>query len=218
MTIAIVMGVTANVFRSDAYRLAWVGNYGRSLTAPPQPKASIARESTLPSETEIQGGSPSSGARQTAESSVPNGKSGEKAVVSPVTHSPGRSLRDVTPPKDPGLLFLEISGEVARRMQKAGALFLDARRSSLYEAGHIPGAVSVAVWEHDADAKVEKLRQSGMPIDQIIVAYCSGGSCKDAEVLTEKLSAAGFFNVYLYQDGYPDWQARNWPVNRGKKP
>jgi rhodanese-related sulfurtransferase len=122
--------------------------------------------------------------------------------------------RAVAPPKDPGAPYLEISGEVAHRLHEAGAVFLDARRTGAYQSAHIKGARSLSVWEHDAEAKVGALVAGRMPPDQVMVTYCSGPDCEDSAMLAEKLSMAGFFNVYVYKDGFPDWEKRGLPIAR----
>ena len=123
-----------------------------------------------------------------------------------------------SPPSDAGALFTEITPDVAFRMHAAGALFLDARRTAAYEAGHIAGARSIPVWEHDADARIGALQSSGIPPDRAIVVYCSGVTCEDSARLAEKLALAGFFRLNLYKEGFPDWEQRDWPVTRGAKP
>jgi rhodanese-related sulfurtransferase len=124
----------------------------------------------------------------------------------------------LAPPKDPGLLYLDISSEVALRLHGAGALFIDARRSDLYELGHIANAINIPVWEHDADERISALQAKGTKPDAVIVVYCSGGTCEDSAMLALKLAQAGFYNVYLYKDGFPVWQNKGWPVARGKQP
>lgn len=125
--------------------------------------------------------------------------------------------RVVAPPKDPSLLYLEITGEVALRLHRAGAIFIDARRTSVYEQGHIRNAISIPVWEYDADNRVSALPAKRIKPDAVIVVYCSGGSCEDASRLAVKLAQAGFFNVYVDKDGFPAWQSKGWPITRGKE-
>jgi rhodanese-related sulfurtransferase len=124
--------------------------------------------------------------------------------------------RVVAPPKDPSLLYLEITGEVALRLHRAGAIFIDARRTSAYEHGHIENAISISVWEHDADDRVSALQAKRIMPDAVMVVYCTGGNCEDAGLLALKLAQAGFFNVYVDQDGFPAWQSKGWPIARGK--
>jgi rhodanese-related sulfurtransferase len=142
------------------------------------------------------------------------------AVVQRETVSAAPEVEEgaTSPSLSAGALFTEITPDVAFRMHGAGALFLDARRTAAYEAGHITGARSVPVWEHDADARVGALQSSGVPPDKDIVIYCSGATCEDSARLAEKLALAGFFRLNLYKDGFPDWEKRGWPVTRGMEP
>jgi rhodanese-related sulfurtransferase len=117
--------------------------------------------------------------------------------------SAGNDLLSLAPLKDPSLIFLPISGEVALRLHNAGALFVDARRSTVYEQGHIEKALNIPVWEHDVEDRIAALPAQGVKPDQVMVIYCSGGNCEDGPRLSEKLALAGFFNVYLYKDGFP---------------
>jgi hypothetical protein len=52
--------------------------------------------------------------------------------------------RVVATPKDPNLLYLEITGEVALRLHLAVAIFIDARRTRVYQQGHIDNAILTA--------------------------------------------------------------------------
>jgi rhodanese-related sulfurtransferase len=141
----------------------------------------------------------------------------EATAGSPATGG-AKALGSIAPPKDPGLLYLEVAGDVVQRLQAAGALIIDARRSHEYERGHVPGARSIAIWERDADEKIGALQKEAMPFDQVIVVYCSGGDCQDSKILSEKLAMTGFYNIYVYKEGFPDWEQRGLPVHRGKTP
>ena len=127
-------------------------------------------------------------------------------------------ILSLAPPKDPGLVFLEISGDVAFRLHQAGALFVDARRSSVYQQGHIRRALNIPVWEHDAEKRIAALAAGGIQPDAVMVVYCSGGDCEDAALLAEKLTQAGYYNLYLHKDGFAAWVNNGWPVAEGKKP
>jgi rhodanese-related sulfurtransferase len=122
-------------------------------------------------------------------------------------------------PPHPEKAWVEISGDDAVALHARGdVLFLDARRSSVYRDGHIPGARSIAVWEADADEKVKALYAEGRNQSAPIVVYCSGGDCEDSHMLGEKLYFVGFDNVLVYKDGFPDWQKRGLPVHKGDQP
>ena len=47
-----------------------------------------------------------------------------------------------------------------------------------------------------------------------IVIYCTGGDCEDSHMLAEKLYMVGFNALYVYKDGFPDWQKRGLPIRR----
>ena len=117
--------------------------------------------------------------------------------------------------------YIEIHGDDVADLHSKGVLFLDARRTSVYEQGHIPGARPFSVWESDIDDKVNKLfAERTDPKDQNlpIVIYCSGGDCEDSHMLAQKLWGIGFNNAYVYKDGFPDWQKRGEPVHTGPNP
>ena len=85
---------------------------------------------------------------------------------------------------------------------------LDARRTKDYEGGHIAGARSFAVWESDVDSRVTALVGEGRDGAIPVVLYCSGGDCEDSHMLAQKLFGAGFNNLLVYRDGWPDWVSR----------
>ena len=111
--------------------------------------------------------------------------------------------------------WIEITPEQAKSLFARGTIFFDARRSAAYREGHIRGARSVSVWESDADERVKKFLDEGHDPNAPIVVYCSGGDCEDSHELAQKLWGVTFDNVYVYKDGFPDWQKRGWPVETG---
>ncbi len=132
---------------------------------------------------------------------------------SPAAPAADRDLLARFPPH-PDKPWVEISGEDAARLHAAGVPFLDARRTSLFEEGHVAGARPVSVWESDVDEKVMALigEQDGA---KPLVIYCSGGDCEDSHLLAQKLWGAGFNDLLVYRDGFPDWVKRGGAVRRG---
>ncbi len=131
--------------------------------------------------------------------------------------APAGPSPDAFPPH-PEKPYLEISPEQAKLLFDRGVLFLDARRSSVYREGHIRGARSLSVWEADLDGKLLALSQEGRDLASPLVAYCSGGDCEDSHQLAERLWSIGFNDVLVYRDGFPDWEKRGWPVEKGVAP
>jgi rhodanese-related sulfurtransferase len=119
--------------------------------------------------------------------------------------SPADLLRRFPPHNKP---YVEISGDDAAWLVARGALVLDARRTKDYEQGHIALARSFPVWESDIDSRVTALVGEGRDGAIPVVIYCSGGDCEDSHMLAQKLFGAGFDNLLVYRDGWPDWQKR----------
>lgn len=136
------------------------------------------------------------------------------AVTAASTGAGGRDF-----PPHPNTAWVEVTGDdVAALHARGDVLIIDARRTSVYRAGHIGGARSIAIWEADADDKVKTLFAEGRDQSAPVVVYCSGGDCEDSHMLSEKLYKVGFDNVLVYKDGYPDWQKRNLPIVKGDTP
>ncbi|MGW5648174.1 ArsR/SmtB family transcription factor [Saccharopolyspora sp. NPDC003752] len=94
--------------------------------------------------------------------------------------------------------------ELLRRAQLGDVVVLDVRPSEEYEAGHIPGAVSIPV-----DELADKL--GDIPADQEIVAYCRGSYCVLAHDAVRLLTAHGR-NARRLTDGMLEWQLAELPV------
>jgi len=137
----------------------------------------------------------------------------------PASHEPAAATKTFAP--HPDKPYVEIAYAEVVALHDKGALFLDARRTSVYEEGHIPGARPFSVWESDIDQKVNGLfneRSDPRAQNEPIVVYCSGGDCEDSHMLAQKLFGAGFENVLVYKDGWPDWVKRGGPSHTGPQP
>jgi len=97
--------------------------------------------------------------------------------------------------------------ELMARVQYGETMVIDVRPSGEYRAGHIPGAVNIPVGELPRHLE-------SLPRDQEIVAYCRGPYCLLAFEAVEKLRAAGF-QARRLEDGFPEWQAEQRPVEPG---
>lgn len=191
----ILVGAVNNLAAGDSRRLDWVSDYPEKKikdcrTEAPAPPASAPPPVGVP------------GGVATADpSSVP---------TMPVPELPA---------KDPGVPYVEVVTAQSQALHAKGALFLDARLSKQYEEGHVPGAVSVAVWEAGLEEKVQEMpfRVEGN-LGRAVVVYCNGGDCEDSHTLAEKLSNAGFTNVHVDKDGYPGWVKAGHPTATGGAP
>lgn len=115
-----------------------------------------------------------------------------------------------------GQPFVEITGEAAAWLHARGALFLDARRSKDFAQGHVAGARSFPVWESEVvRERVGELVAEGRNPSLPVILYCSGGDCEDSHMLAQTLFGAGFENLLIYRDGFPDWVKRGGAARTG---
>lgn len=145
------------------------------------------------------------------------------AAVAVATPAPAAQASPTPKPQKvfaphPDRPYIEITPADVQELYERKALFIDARRTDDYEAGHIAGARSMPVWESDVDQRVAALYDEGRNQQDPIVIYCSGGNCEDSHMLSQKLWGLGFDNVLVYRDGFPDWVRRGGAVTKGGTP
>ena len=104
---------------------------------------------------------------------------------------------------DEGLELVDRS-TLWRLAQDGQVVVLDVRPAAEYEAGHIPGALSIPL-----DDLEEKL--SAIPSEQPVVAYCRGPYCVLAVQAVELLRKRGF-SARRLRDGFPEWREDGFPV------
>ncbi|HJV23267.1 MAG TPA: rhodanese-like domain-containing protein [Holophagaceae bacterium] len=120
------------------------------------------------------------------------------------------NLQDRYPAPADGAPF-EIGEAEAQALHRGGALFLDARRTAVFEAGHIAGARALPYWEDGLDAKLQALADATFDLKDPVVIYCSGGDCRDSHLLAERMWPFGFRNLRIFKGGWPAWQALKGP-------
>jgi rhodanese-related sulfurtransferase len=94
--------------------------------------------------------------------------------------------------------------ELMERLSDGSVVVLDVRPGEEYQAGHIPGALSVPV-----DALEAALQT--LPKDRELVAYCRGPYCVFSDEAIAFLRSRGYRARRLRQ-GLPDWRAAGMPV------
>lgn len=110
-------------------------------------------------------------------------------------------------PSDPP--FASIAEAMA--LHSGGAVFIDARATEEYQAGHIPGARTLPFYEMEAH---EKAALSDLkPADRIVV-YCEGVGCELSLFLGRELQARGFTDIRDFYGGFPEWQKAGLQVEK----
>jgi rhodanese-related sulfurtransferase len=99
--------------------------------------------------------------------------------------------------------------KLIERVRRKSVTVIDVRPVEEFQAGHIPGAISVPLKELES-------RLAELPKDREIVAYCRGPYCVLAIQAVEALHAKGFRAMRL-EYGVQDWRARGLNVAIGKE-
>jgi rhodanese-related sulfurtransferase len=106
--------------------------------------------------------------------------------------------------------FSIVSVTEARRLHDAGGVvFVDSRSADQYEAGHIPGACSLPLYQLD-DALLPFL--SAVQPDAAIIVYCSSVTCEDSHMLARELSNMGYENIRIFAGGMAAWREKGFAV------
>lgn len=202
--VAVFTGVIRNVVASKQYRLSWIRETPRVRIVQPRAiEQSLSPLSSRRAEREETSAAREQVSIQTK--SKPQSQTTEVAVVD----------REFTPhPETP---YVELSPSDIDVLYARNALFIDARRTSSYEEGHVAGALSMPVGESDLNERLTAIANERDPAE-VMVLYCNGGHCGDSYELAQRLWGVGFNNLYIYKDGIPDWMKRARPVRTGRTP
>lgn len=191
LLLALVAAFGANQLASSARKLAWSG---RPLASHPMPP-------WIP-----QVPSPTVKPRPTLAAPLP-----------PLAPAPQpKPRRDAEPEPQP---IQDISTAQAWEAFQRKHPFLDARRSTAFEEGHILGAWSASPWESDLDNRITAFEASTrISHRDPLVIYCSGQDCQDSHQLAFKLALRGYRDLRIYRGGFPEWQSMGRPVETGARP
>jgi rhodanese-related sulfurtransferase/DNA-binding transcriptional ArsR family regulator len=97
--------------------------------------------------------------------------------------------------------------ELRRLMREDDVTVVDVRPADEYEAGHIPGALSVPVPQL-------KRRLREIPKGREVIAYCRGRYCVYSLEAVTLLRKHGY-RARRAHEGLPDWRAAGLPVESG---
>jgi rhodanese-related sulfurtransferase len=203
--LAVVCAAISNLAASKERKMAWVGTYSRALDTAPAAGEGASVLAQAPS------AGPAVPTSFTAAAAAPN--AAPTLVPAAAAGAPAKTFAP-----HPDRASVEIGTADAEQLFREKRLFLDARRTTVYADGHIPGARSFPIWESDIADRVKAFYEEGLDQNAPIVIYCSGGDCEDSHMLAEKLYMVGFNNLLVYKDGFPGWQKRGLPAVKGPKP
>lgn len=124
----------------------------------------------------------------------------------------------VQPPAlTPGALRLPLPlglMQVKELFDRGEGYILDARDIATFATGHLKGARSFPLGEFEA--RLPEFRKQ-VPKTMPLVIYCNGYGCHDSMELGKRLIAAGYWEIFVFEGGYPEWRDAGYPVE-GSKP
>ncbi len=104
--------------------------------------------------------------------------------------------------------------QVKELFDRGEGYVIDARDAATFAGGHIRGARSLPLAEVEKQLP-EFLKQ--FPKTMPLVIYCNGYGCHDSMELGKKLIRAGYWEIFIFEGGYPQWREEGYPVE-GTKP
>jgi rhodanese-related sulfurtransferase len=101
--------------------------------------------------------------------------------------------------------------ELKTLVQGKTATILDANGTDMYDAGHVPGAISYT--------KNEGKLASLLPKDKgaLLVAYCGGPMCTAWEFAAKEAMKLGYTNIKHFKGGIKGWKDAGLAVEPGVK-
>lgn len=105
-----------------------------------------------------------------------------------------------------GSFIPKISESKVQKLLDTDTVFIDARFTRDFEAGHLEGAINVPV---DANDLEHQKVTADIAKDARIVLYCQSATCKFAEIVAIKLIKEGFSNISIFRGGWNEWVAKN---------
>ncbi len=119
------------------------------------------------------------------------------------------NAKEPSPKTVPGATTVDTAQ--AKQLWLDGAGFLDPRKDSDWNAGHIPEAVHLHL-HNPAQYNRANVEKAFPDKNAPIVAYCNGHSCHRSSHAAADLVKWGYKKVYYYRDGFPAWKAAGNPV------
>ena len=114
------------------------------------------------------------------------------------------------PKLDPGKFILRITaGHLEAKLILKTAVVVDVGTKNEYDAGHIPGALSIPASEVAARAR-------RLPKSKEIVLYCNCDGQELSARAAAELQRQGFDDVFVLEGGYQAWLDAGLPVKKTK--
>jgi rhodanese-related sulfurtransferase len=129
------------------------------------------------------------------------------ALLSAGTFQPKVGFAAEGPPPPARYIGLE---ELRRLLSTREGVIVDARPESLYKLGHIATAINLPRY----NLITEPAQRTRFPKNQLLVLYCCGTECKDADLEAKMLSESGYSRLMIFKGGMNEWNDNGLPLER----
>jgi rhodanese-related sulfurtransferase len=93
-------------------------------------------------------------------------------------------------------------------------VIIDARSTTEYEEGHIPGSINIP---HDRIPEFMNVLNNEISTDARIVCYCRSLTCDFSDLLATELKVIGYTNVSVFSGGWEQWTNAGYPSETGPR-
>ncbi len=100
----------------------------------------------------------------------------------------------------------KVSEKKIRKLLDNDTIFIDARYTRDFKAGHLEGAISVPV---NFTKKERQTKTTDISKDARIVVYCQSAGCKFSEKVAIRLMNDDFSDISIFKGGWAEWAAKN---------
>lgn len=108
-----------------------------------------------------------------------------------------------------------VSLEQMKQLFDAGtAVIIDARSTTEYEEGHIPGAINIP---HDRIPEFMDMLNNEVSTDAHVVCYCRSLTCDFSDLLATEMKVIGYQDVSVYSGGWDEWKKAGYPAETGPR-
>jgi len=95
--------------------------------------------------------------------------------------------------------------QVKQLVGKPGVQFIDARSSEFFTDGTIGNSINLHPWK-DGMPFIDNNVILKLQRNLTYIVFCTGGTCTDSHEIAERMLQLGFTKVYVYYNGYDEWE------------